>query len=61
MHGWRGEAYALCEDYAAAGKELGQCIVLGDQNGTSFIAVRSSHLSRACDCIRATLPARSAD
>jgi tetratricopeptide (TPR) repeat protein len=32
----RGEAYALCGDYAAAGKELGQCIVLGDQIGTSF-------------------------
>ena len=36
VHGWRGEAYALCGDYAAAGKELGQCIVLGDQIGTSF-------------------------
>ena len=36
VHGWRGEAYVLCGDYAAAGKELGQCIVLGDQIGTSF-------------------------
>ena len=36
VHGWRGEAHALCGDYAAAGKELGQCIVLGDQIGTSF-------------------------
>jgi tetratricopeptide (TPR) repeat protein len=36
VHGWRGEAYVLSGDYAAAGKELGQCIVLGDQIGTSF-------------------------
>ncbi len=26
----------LCGDYAAAGKELSQCIVLGDRFGTSF-------------------------
>jgi class 3 adenylate cyclase/tetratricopeptide (TPR) repeat protein len=36
VHGWRGEAYALYGDYAEAGKELRQCIVLGDQIGTSF-------------------------
>ena len=36
VHGWRGEAYVLCEDYAAAGKELAKCIGLGDQIGTSF-------------------------
>ena len=36
VHGWRGEAYALYGDFAAAGKELRQCIVLGDQIGTSF-------------------------
>ena len=36
VHGWQGEAYMLCGDYAAAGKELSQCIVLGDQIGTSF-------------------------
>jgi len=36
VHGWRGEAYVLCGDYAAAGKDLGRCIVLGDQIGTSF-------------------------
>jgi tetratricopeptide (TPR) repeat protein len=36
VHGWRGEAYVLSGDYTAAGKELGQCIVLGDQIGTSF-------------------------
>jgi class 3 adenylate cyclase/tetratricopeptide (TPR) repeat protein len=36
VHGWRGEAYMLSGDYAAAGKELSQCIVLGDQIGTSF-------------------------
>src|SRR5262245_57303361 len=60
VHGWRGEAYALCGDYAAAGKELGQCIVLGDQIGTSFHRGASLAFGAACGCMRATLPARSA-
>jgi len=36
VHGWRGEAYLLCDEDAAAERELRQAIALGDQIGTSF-------------------------
>ena len=36
VHGWRGEAYVLSDNFAAAEQELSQCIALGSQIGTSF-------------------------
>ena len=36
VHGWRGEACVISEDYELAEGELAQCIALGDQIGTSF-------------------------
>ncbi len=36
VHGWRGEAYLLSDDFIAAERELSQCLALGDQIGTSF-------------------------
>jgi len=36
IHGWRGEAYLLCDHDAAAEQELRQSVTLGEQIGTSF-------------------------
>ena len=36
VHGWRGEAYVLSDNFAAAEEDLSQCIALGSRIGTLF-------------------------